>query len=45
MKPNSISRETKTFYENSIPYIMTKDDSIDIDNKEDLDLAELYLKR
>ena len=24
---------------------MTKDDSIDIDNKEDLDLAELYLKR
>lgn len=45
MKPNSISRETKTFYENSIPYIMTKVDSLDIDNKEDLDLAELYLKR
>ncbi len=45
LKPNSISIDTKTFYENSIPYIMTKNDSIDIDNKEDLELAELYLKR
>ena len=45
IKPNSISRETKTFYENSIPYIMTRDESIDIDNKEDLEFAELYLKR
>ena len=45
IKPNSISRETKTFYENSIPYIMSRDESIDIDNKEDLEFAELSLKR
>ena len=44
IKPNSISKGTKTFYENSIPYIMKKNDSLDIDNKEDLELAELYLK-
>ncbi len=45
IKPNFIFQETKTFYENSIPYIMTRSDSLDIDNKEDLELAELYIKQ
>lgn len=45
IKPNLISKKTKTFYENSLPYIMTKKDSIDIDNKEDLELAKLLFKQ
>ena len=44
LKPNFITKDTKTFYENSIPYIMPRNDSIDIDKKEDLEFAELFVK-
>ncbi|AQL29791.1 MULTISPECIES: acylneuraminate cytidylyltransferase family protein [unclassified Prochlorococcus] len=45
IKPNLIKEETKTFYENSLPYIMTRSESIDIDAKEDLEIAEIYSKK
>lgn len=37
-----IYKNTKTFYEKAIPYIMSKSDSIDIDNERDLNIAESY---
>tara|TARA_Y100000991_G_C21967239_1_gene347510 strand:- start:1497 stop:2198 length:702 start_codon:yes stop_codon:yes gene_type:complete len=43
-KPSYINF-VKTFYENAIPYIMSKDESIDIDCKKDLDYAEFLLSK
>ncbi len=45
LKPNFFAKDTKTFYQNSIPYVMSRNDSIDIDEKEDLDFAEFFIER
>ncbi len=37
-----INENIKTFYEKSIPYIMNKTDSIDIDTEKDLHIAKFY---
>ncbi len=43
-KPSHI-RNVKTFYQNAIPFIMSADESIDIDNKKDLDYAEFLISK
>ena len=37
-----ICKNIKTFYERSIPYIMSKSDSVDIDTEKDLHIAKAY---
>ena len=43
-KPSYIDN-VQTFYQNAIPYIMSTDESIDIDSKKDLDYAEFLIKK
>ena len=45
IKPEEIKNNLKTFYINSIPYIMDKKYSTDIDNKIDLEIAEIIIKQ
>ena len=40
-----MNNNVKTFYQNAIPYIMTKEESIDIDSKKDLEYAEFILSK
>lgn len=40
LKPNPFEKDPKTFYEDALPFIMSRVDSIDIDQKEDLQIAE-----
>ena len=40
LKPNPFEKDPRTFYEDALPFIMRKVDSIDIDQKEDLQIAE-----
>lgn len=45
IKPNEIKKDLKTFYINSIPYIMDKKYSIDLDNKFDMEMAEFFINK
>ena len=45
IKPNELKNNLKTFYMNSIPYIMDKKYSTDIDNKIDLEIAEISINQ
>ena len=45
IKPEELKNNLKTFYINSIPYIMDKKYSTDIDNKIDLEIAEIIIKQ
>ena len=44
LKPNPFEKDQKTFYEDALPFIMSRVDSIDIDHKEDLQIAEFVAK-
>ena len=44
LKPNPFEKDPRTFYEDALPFIMSKVDSIDIDQKEDLQIAEFIAK-
>ena len=45
IKPEELKNNLKTFYINSIPYIMNKKYSTDIDNKIDLEIAEISINQ
>jgi len=45
IKYNTIMKKGNFFGDNILPYVMDSDRFVDIDTKEDLDLAEWYLKR
>lgn len=44
LKPNPFEKNIRTFYENALPFVMSRLDSIDIDNKDDLQIAEVIAK-
>ena len=43
-KPSYI-RDVKTVYQNAIPFIMSAEESIDIDNKKDLYYSEFLISK
>lgn len=44
-KPVFIKDNIKTFYQNAIPYIMSKEESFDIDSEKDLEYLEFILSK